>query len=125
VISRRGRVATPTVNDRWRQNVLGSIASRWLDSLPFAVQVLIHPTEHATRLSELKPLGQQVSVSVQEVAPAGGRGRQASSWLLKLVRLLPDGPHAGAPAARGNFSGHPSRFLVYSRCTSPRDMPPR
>jgi hypothetical protein len=60
----KGRVSTPPVNDRWLQTFLGSIASRWLDSPPFAVQVLIHPTEHATHLPELEPLGQQVSVSV-------------------------------------------------------------
>ena len=63
-------------------------------------------------------------VIVQEVAHEGGRKRYASDWFLKRFRLLPDRPHAKVPAERGNFSCHPSRFLVYSRALS-RDMPSR
>jgi hypothetical protein len=52
----KGRVAIPTVNDRWRRNFLSSIASRWLDAQLSAVQALIHQTERATRLAALQPL---------------------------------------------------------------------
>src|SRR5262245_51961500 len=41
--------------------------------------------------------------------------------VLHLCPPLPHWPHLRGLAQRGNFSCHPCRFLVYSRCSSRRD----
>jgi hypothetical protein len=51
----------------------------------------------------------------------GDRGRQAVCCVLKCFRLLLECPHARVPAERRNFSSHASIFLVYSRCSFPRE----
>ena len=58
---------------------------------------------------------------VQGVVRSGDCGRQAIACVLNRCRRLLDRPRARVPAERGNFSCHPSGFLVYSRCSSHRD----
>jgi hypothetical protein len=103
------RTPTPTVNDCWQRNILGSIASRWLESQSSAIQVLFPQTKPATRLAALMPLGQKVHVlswtpnqrsaflgPVASPRP-GGAGRHRTSHRPRAHRRRDDPP--GWPAA--------------------------
>jgi hypothetical protein len=56
------------------------VEPHWVDSQPSAIQVLIHQTERATRLPELKTPGQQVD------ALSWTRGQHSALWALWRAR---------------------------------------
>jgi hypothetical protein len=103
----RGEIATPTVNDRWRQDFLGGIGGRWPGAQPSAVQVFIPQTECVTRLAALQPLGRGATPSAGPPANA----RRLGPW--------------GAPTADEGACGRAVPKGLLGTCAASGAVPPR